>query len=227
MALQFIKEMSRYATAAALTGTVFVQQKAHFLEPGREHSEIYFDSGDYGWATKNIAIRFLCADSKKGQETVRIDHFTLTESEREAVYHPLMFQEASYIDGSDQDAHRYFPRGMSASETDFAWTEGTDVQCRFSLAEEGAGDFQLRLGLLGVYHARQRFRVTCENQVLYETVISDAETPVDIPIPADCVHKGKVSLTLHCPDAVPRLPLGESEDGRELAFAFKFIELVK
>ncbi len=201
---------------------------AYLLVPEQERYEFYFYSGNNGWETKDIVVRFICcATSKKPQEPVRIDHFVLTESNRAPSDDSAVFRRAIYFDGSAQDAHRYFLRGMSETETDFAWTDGTEVQCRFSLAEEDIGDLQLRLNLRTVYHAPQRLRVTCGDRVLYEAAISDAETSVDIPIPADCVQDGNVSLTLDCPDAVSPASLGESEDTRYLAFAIESIELLQ
>lgn len=59
----------------------YSQQESYFLVPGRHHYELYFNSGDYDWETKDIIVRFICASSKKSQEAVRIAHFTLTESD--------------------------------------------------------------------------------------------------------------------------------------------------
>ena len=208
-------------------GYDYAQQESYFLVSGRYRYELYFNSGDFDWDTKDIIVRLTCAASQKGQETLRIEHFTLTESAHETAYPPIAFWTASYFDGSERDAHLYFPYGMSDTEDHFAWTDRKSVQCCFSLLEDSIDDIQLRLDLLRVYCPPQRMQVTCADRILYDAAISDNETEIIITIPADCIQDGKVSLVIYCPDAASPASMGESEDSRELAFAIKAIEITR
>ena len=72
-------------------------------------------------------------------------------------------------------------------------------------------------------NAPQRLIIRCKGQTLYDEEVSSSEEPVTFKIPPDCIEDGMLILTLEYPDAVSPRSLGQSDDGRILAFAFSLI----
>ena len=74
-----------------------------------------------------------------------------------------------------------------------------------------------------IFNAPQRLIIRCKGQTLYDEEVSSSEEPVTFKIPPDCIEDGMLILTLEYPDAVSPRSLGQSDDGRILAFAFSLI----
>lgn len=123
---------------------------------------------------------------------------------------------ASFFDGSENDAHRYFVVGVSQTETDFTWTNGNEARLWLGIDENIDRDLVLQLDVNRVFNAPQRMKVMCGDIVLFDGTAKGKET-VAIPIPTECVRDQLLELSFQFPDAISPKSLGDSEDTRNLA----------
>lgn len=122
---------------------------------------------------------------------------------------------------NDTNGCNYFLYGISHIEGDFAWSLGHSGKIMIPIAED-TGDLACEWDFKTIYCKPQRFIVRCGDLTLYDTELS-AEKHIQFSIPGSCVIDGWLTLDLEYPNAVSPWARGESEDARELAFAFEKI----
>lgn len=122
------------------------------------------------------------------------------------------------FDGTSHDAHYYFTEGLSRTETDVAWTDGTEGTFRLQIDGEVEDDLVLQINLKRIYNVRQRMIVACGDEILFDEVWENASEPITVSIPANCVQERLLELSFQFPDAVSPKSKGESTDARDLAF---------
>ena len=121
----------------------------------------------------------------------------------------------------DDDGRRYFNQ-ICEVENDFAWSFGTFGQMLLNVGDL-SGQLTGNISFKYIFNAPQRLIIRCKGQTLYDEEVSSSEEPVTFKIPPDCIEDGMLILTLEYPDAVSPRSLGQSDDGRILAFAFSLI----
>lgn len=119
---------------------------------------------------------------------------------------------------------RYFQRGISAVETDFAWSDGHEGTMYVMVGEQ-AEDLTATVTLKAVYNGSQTMIVTCNGQELFRNQVTMDEGSVSFVVPSSCIVDGGLQLVFSYPDAVSPLELGESDDNRVLAVGYQAITI--
>lgn len=150
---------------------------------------------------------------------------TITETDDEA---EEVVPVSTYTLGDDivfteeDNGKRYFTKGISSIEKDFAWSLGTSGQMRLivgDVTEDLVGEFQFKMA----FAPPQRFSVFYEGECLFETEVATVAVPVTFTIPKECVKDGILILDLNYPDAASPASVIGSTDKRLLAVAFSQI----
>lgn len=124
-----------------------------------------------------------------------------------------------YFDGTEEDAHKYFVYGISATETNFAWTDGNKVVFRAYLPDYNTkDDLRLNINIGWVFYQPQRIIIKCDEDILAEEVVETGKT-IEVNIPKQYVGEKVVELSFELPDAVSPKYLRQSTDSRTLGLA--------
>lgn len=120
------------------------------------------------------------------------------------------------------DGTRYFINGISWSEGDFAWSDGTQSHLKMSVGNV-KGDINAVLGFKMIYGEKQTLSVSCKGQELFYGEVTPDQHQVSFDIPKDLLEGDVLYLTFEYPDAVNLAAIGNG-DNRTVAFAWNQME---
>lgn len=190
---------------------------------GTSQKKTVFDYTDAEQRTRSFYIYSINPDrSYNSRDTwytesleVHAADFYFPRSDDEIQYQ--LGEEIVFTD--DSDGRRYFQKGISGIETDFAWSlnnTGTMALNLGSVSGDLIGEFQFK----GIYAPLQKLVIRCGDLVLFDAEIRSEEIPIHFLIPKDCIVDGKLVLDLEYPNAVSPKEHDGAEDSRKLAFRF-------
>lgn len=123
---------------------------------------------------------------------------------------------------NQNDGTRYFESGISAVETDFAWSDGNEGRMDLIVGEQFE-DLTATFTFKSIYNSSQTLIIVSNGQELFREKITTDTEVVSFSIPKECIVDGLLRLEFFYPDAVSPLELGESSDGRVLAVGYQKI----
>lgn len=115
----------------------------------------------------------------------------------------------------------YVKTGLSHSEENFTWTDGTYLKLVFQLDKESYfKNIHAFFEIDRVFCFQQTIRILVNNKVVVDKVVYSGENlEFDFALP----EEGIITMDIWLPDAVSPLSLGESQDSRQLALGLKSV----
>lgn len=124
-----------------------------------------------------------------------------------------------FFDNSDMDAHKYFTKGMSGTENDFAWTDGHRVLFAASVSKATNKDLTLKINATPFAHT-QSVIVTSGDERITKLEV-DKGGVYEIDVPNKCVKNGVLELSLELPNAISPKQTHGSADSRVLGMCIR------
>lgn len=171
-----------------------------------------FELGESETDRRVLALDFLSMDIRASEMTINV------ADQLQHAYTPgttLSFTE-------DDTARPYIMHGFGGNEGAFTWTDGNEAEMVFALTGQPQ-NLQLTMEY-STFGGEQRVVVSVNGQ-MQEEYIAEGEEVKQIEIPAEIIDDGAICLTLTLPDAHSPQSVGQGQDTRLLALAFKTLVL--
>ena len=138
----------------------------------------------------------------------------------------ILLGEEIFFLKANPAANQYIISGFSKNEDSLTWNNGKNAKMAFAI-KENPSDLSIRINVSHI-HGAQRFITKVGEEVVFNKVITNLE-PIEFVIPAKLVKNQTLILDFEFPDAISPLAIGNGDDSRNLAFAFKsmIIEEIK
>lgn len=115
------------------------------------------------------------------------------------------------------NARDYFTGGLSGPENDVTWTLGKKATMFLRFNEELKKDMTLLLKYRCTITEKQRIIAKIRDKKIFDSYVNSQDGQVKIPLPADCIEKRQLKLSLEFPDAVSPKDIKLNEDTRILS----------
>lgn len=120
----------------------------------------------------------------------------------------------------ENNGTRYFGKGISVVEGNFAWSDGVNSSLKLNIGAISS-DIEAQFEFLNVYGGTQTLIVSSNGQELFHDIVTQENPNIDFVIPQECVINGVINLTLEYPNAVDLTSVSNGTDTRVVAFGWK------
>lgn len=129
--------------------------------------------------------------------------------------------ETVWLSETRWNAEQYIVGGISSCEGEYTWANDDSVVFKPLYLGDGYSDVKCRMRLsIRSTYGNQRINVIVNGCEVYSGTVSG---PAELSIPFLTGENGRVDISLHLPDAVSPLELGEGTDNRKLSLALQSI----
>ena len=129
-----------------------------------------------------------------------------------------------HLSGSDWNGDNYIKEGISFNEDGYTWTDAKEVIFNKLKFDETSDDMKLLINVVGVYHKSQRVIVNNNGSKIYEGILQDEPSMIEIPIDKETLEK-RIGITINLPDAISPKEVEDSTDKRKLGIKISSIEI--